>query len=102
MQILFRSFHDGLQTVALKEINRVLRSEVVERRIDEIRIGADVLRELVPVLQIGEVAPSLAREQDFPARPGHLLKYCDPVSYTHLDVYKRQKSPSSHFLAFSL
>ena len=36
-----------------------------------------MLRELVPRLEVGEIASSLAGNHDLPARTRHLLKHCD-------------------------
>ena len=74
------SLHDSLEPVCLKEVDHVFRGEIVERRLDKIGIGTDVLAELVPRLSIGEIAASFPREKDFPAGPGHLLEYGYPCS----------------------
>ena len=49
-------------------------SEVEERRLQEVRVRADVLTELVPVLDIGEVASPLAGDHYLPPGAGHLLQ----------------------------
>ena len=45
-------------------------------------IDANMFGELVPILKIREIAPSLPGEKDFPARSRHLLKdgYLSPAT----------------------
>ena len=45
------------------------------RRADEIGVGADVVREVAPLLDIGEVAAALAGDHHLPAGLGHLLQH---------------------------
>ena len=67
--------HDGRHSLILKEINEALRGEVLERGAEHIGIGPDVRGEGSPILEIGEIASSLACNDDFPARSRHLLQH---------------------------
>ena len=66
--------HYRLETIALQQINHVVRREIVIGRLDEIRVCANMGREIVPLLDIREVAAALSREQNLPSRARHLFQ----------------------------
>ena len=64
----------GGHSGGLEPIYQLGGSEVEERRLQEIGVGADVLAELVPILHVGEVASALAGDHYLPPGAGHLLQ----------------------------
>ena len=58
-----------------KEINHLLRTEIIERRLEEVRLRVHMPAELVPCLQVCEIAPALSCDHDLASRALHLLQH---------------------------
>ena len=69
--------HHALHAERREEIQGLRGGEIIERRLEEIGIGADMGAELVPVLHVGEIAPSLSGNHDLPAGTRHFLEHGD-------------------------
>ena len=57
----------------LEKLHQCCRGKIVECWFDEVRFAADVGTELIPVLDIGKIAPALSGNHYLAARTGHLL-----------------------------
>ena len=69
--------HHAAHTVSLEKAYQRLGVEVVERRLDKVRARAHVGIEVIPGLEVGEIAPALARDHNLPRRTRHLLQKGD-------------------------
>ena len=70
-----------------KETEHLFGSEIIERRLEKVRLRMYMLLKLVPLLDVGEIASSLAGDHDLPSRPGHLFQHdhtCGSVSLIQL------------------
>ena len=76
-------FDNSLKTICLQEVDHILRGKIEECRFDEVRVGADVLAEFIPRLDIGEVTTPFSCEKNLTARTRHLLENChfSPASF---------------------
>ena len=66
-----------LSTVLGKEVYHFIRTEVIERRLEKIRLRVNVSAELVPRFGVCEIAATFAGDHDFTARACHLFKNDD-------------------------
>ena len=58
-----------------QEIDHLLRTQIIERRLQEVRLRMNMPAELIPCLQVGEVASSLSCDHDLASRALHLLQH---------------------------
>ena len=78
------ALHNAAEAVCLQQVDQLFGGKVVPGRTDEIGVGAHVVGEIAPLLDVREVAAALAGDHHLAAGLGHLLQHGDRPSVFRL------------------